>query len=148
MRNKLLQELLDETPKETRIFVEKYADLIVRIHDVMKRQGLSQKDLAEKMNQKPSAISRWLSGQYNITLRSIAKLEAELGESLIEIPKTQSLTPRMETTMSLSPVELVKPAFKNVSKSKPKMISFPMDKGNIYQQELFSNLQNFQTQIA
>lgn len=148
MRNKLLQELLDETPKETRIFVEKYADLIVRIHDVMKRQGLSQKDLAEKMDQKPSAISRWLSGQYNITLRSIAKLEAELGESLIEIPKTQSLTPRMETTISLSSVEIVKPAFKKLAKSRPKMISFPMDNGNVYQQELFSNLQNFQTQIA
>ena len=148
MRNKLLQQLLDETPKETKIFVEKYADLIVRINDLMKQQGLSQKDLAEKMDQKPSAISRWLSGQYNITLRSIAKLEAELGETLIEIPKAASLPTRIETTVSISPVKMVKPALRNVSKSKPKMISFPMDKGNVYQQELFSNIQNTQAQIA
>lgn len=148
MRNKLLQELLDETPKETKIFVEKYADLIVRIHDVMKQQGLSQKDLAEKMGQKPSAISRWLSGQYNITLRSIAKMEAELGMSLIEIPNAPTLTEKIETTMVAPLVKKVNPVLKTLTKSKPKMISFPMDKGKVFQQELFSESQNSQAQIA
>lgn len=148
MRNKLLQELLNETPKETKIFVEKYADLIVRINDVMKQQGLTQKDLAEKMGQKPSAISRWLSGQYNITLRSIAKMEAELGESLIEIPNAPTLTDKIETTIIVSPVKKANPVLKTSAKSKPKMISFPMDKGKVYQQELFTDFHNSQAQIA
>lgn len=86
MRNKLLQQIVDETPKETEIFVEKYAALMVRIEDILTKKDWSQKDLAENMGQKPSAISRWLNGKGNLTLKSIAKLEAELGETLIEIP--------------------------------------------------------------
>ncbi len=86
MRNKLLQQIVDETSKETEIFVEKYAALMVRIEDILTKKDWSQKDLAENMGQKPSAISRWLNGKGNLTLKSIAKLEAELGETLIEIP--------------------------------------------------------------
>lgn len=71
---------------KTKIFVDKYSDLIVRINQILREQGISQKELAENMDKKPSEISRWLSGNQNITLRSIAKLEAELGETLIEIP--------------------------------------------------------------
>lgn len=86
MKSKLYKQILEETPLETKIFVDKYSDLIVRINQVLREQGISQKELAENMDKKPSEISRWLSGNQNITLRSIAKLEAELGETLIEIP--------------------------------------------------------------
>ena len=86
MRSKLFQQILDETPLETKIFVDKYSDLILRINQILRNKGISQKELAENMDKKPSEISRWLSGNQNITLRSIAKLEAELGETLIEIP--------------------------------------------------------------
>ncbi len=86
MKSKLFRQILEETPLETKIFVDKYADLILRINQILKNKGFSQKELAERMDKKPSEISRWLSGNQNITLRSIARLEAELGETLIEIP--------------------------------------------------------------
>ena len=86
MKSKLFKQILEETPLETKIFVDKYSDLILRINQILREQGISQKELAENMDKKPSEISRWLSGNQNITLRSIAKLEAELGETLIEIP--------------------------------------------------------------
>ena len=86
MKSKLFQQILEETPLETKIFVDKYSDLVLRINQILKEKGISQKELAESMDKKPSEISRWLSGNQNITLRSIAKLEAELGETLIEIP--------------------------------------------------------------
>lgn len=86
MKSKLYKQILEETPLETKIFVDKYSDLILRINQILREQGISQKELAENMDKKPSEISRWLSGNQNITLRSIAKLEAELGETLIEIP--------------------------------------------------------------
>ncbi|WP_312818361.1 helix-turn-helix domain-containing protein [Kaistella carnis] len=85
MKSKLYKQILEETPLETKIFVDKYSDLILRINQILREQGISQKELAENMDKKPSEISRWLSGNQNITLRSIAKLEAELGETLIEI---------------------------------------------------------------
>ncbi len=86
MKSKLFQQILEETPLETKIFVDKYSDLVLRINQILKEKGISQKELAESMDKKPSEISRWLSGNQNITLRSIAKLEAELGETLVEIP--------------------------------------------------------------
>ena len=86
MKSKLFQQILEETPLETKIFVDKYSDLVLRINQILKEKGISQKELAENMDKKPSEISRWLSGNQNITLRSIAKLEAELGETLVEIP--------------------------------------------------------------
>jgi transcriptional regulator with XRE-family HTH domain len=86
MRSKLFQEILDETPKDVEIFVRLYADLVVRINTILKEKGLSQKALADKLDKNPSEIHKWLSGNHNFTLRSIAKLEAELGETLLEVP--------------------------------------------------------------
>lgn len=90
MRSKIAQKILDTTPKDVEIFVRLYGDLVVRIHEVLKAKGISQKSLAEGMNKKPSEISKWLNGEHNFTLRSIAKLEAELGEKLIQVPKQKT----------------------------------------------------------
>lgn len=87
MRSKVAQRILDATPEETKIFVTKYAEIVSRIHDILKEKGLTQRDLAEGMGKNPSELSRWLKGDHNLTLRSIAKLEAELGEEIISIPK-------------------------------------------------------------
>ncbi len=87
MRNKIFQEVLDEAPKEVEIFVRLYADLVLLINSVLKEKGLTQKALADQMDKRPSEIHKWLSGEHNFTLRSLAKLEAELGVKLIEVPK-------------------------------------------------------------
>lgn len=91
MRSKVLQRILDNTPKDVEIFVDLYADIVVRINQLLLEKGISKKNLAESMGKNPSEISKWLSGEHNFTLRSIAKLSAELGEPLLEVPtrKTQ-----------------------------------------------------------
>lgn len=85
MRAKFLQEIIDETPKDVEIFVRWYADLTVRINRILKEQGISQKDLAVSLGKNPSEINKWLKGNHNFTLRSLAKLQAELGEELIQV---------------------------------------------------------------
>ena len=57
---------------------------------MLAQEGYTQKDLADKLQKRPSEISKWLNGDHNFTLRSIAKLEAELGEVLLEVPKSKS----------------------------------------------------------
>jgi len=52
MRSKVLQEILDDTPKEVEIFVEMYGDIVVRVHELMEEKGFSQKDLAQSMGKK------------------------------------------------------------------------------------------------
>ena len=66
-----------------RIFVHLYTDIVVRINEILQEKGYTQKDLAAKMNKKPSEINKWLKGNHNLTLKTLAKLEAELGEPLI-----------------------------------------------------------------
>jgi transcriptional regulator with XRE-family HTH domain len=83
MRSKTAQKILSETPAEVRIFVRQYTDIVVRINELMNSKGMTQKDLADKMNKKPSEINKWLKGNHNLTLKTIAKLEAELGDSII-----------------------------------------------------------------
>ncbi|MNY08984.1 helix-turn-helix protein [compost metagenome] len=85
MRSKIAKQILDETPEETRIFVRQYTDIVVRINQLLEKKGYTQKDLAEKMNKKPSEINKWLKGTHNLTLKTLAKLEAELGEPIISI---------------------------------------------------------------
>jgi transcriptional regulator with XRE-family HTH domain len=92
MKNKLFKSIVDNAPKEAEVFVEKYTALILRINQILRDKGISQKKLADAMDKKPSEISRWLNGGQNLTLKSIAKLEAELGETLIEIPTPQIST--------------------------------------------------------
>jgi transcriptional regulator with XRE-family HTH domain len=86
MRSKVLQDILDETPKDVKIFVRMYADILKRVHQILEEKGMSQKELAERLDKKPSEISKWLGGEHNFTLRSLAKLQAELDEEIIQVP--------------------------------------------------------------
>jgi transcriptional regulator with XRE-family HTH domain len=88
MRSEIAKKILASTPKDVDIFVRLYGDIVVRIHEILKAKGISQKDLAEGMDKKQSEISKWLNGEHNFTLRSLSKLSAELGETLIEVPQS------------------------------------------------------------
>lgn len=92
MRSKVAQRLLDKTPLEITIFAQKYADLVVRISQILKEKGYTQKSLAQKLDKSPSEINKWLNGEHNFTLRSLAKLEAELGETILYIPKKKMIS--------------------------------------------------------
>ena len=83
MRSKVAQRIKEETPEEVLIFVRQYTDIVVRINEILRAKGYTQKYLAERMNKKPSEINKWLKGNHNLTLKTLAKLEAELGEPLI-----------------------------------------------------------------
>lgn len=96
MRSKTVDRILKNTPKDVAIFVDMYADLVVRINHILREKGISKKELAEKLEKKPSEISKWLCGEHNFTLRSLAKLSAELGEPLLEVPKRKTQTAFIE----------------------------------------------------
>jgi transcriptional regulator with XRE-family HTH domain len=86
MRSKVAERILAKTPEDVKIFARLYGDLVVKINSILKEKGYSQKALAEKLEKKPSEVHKWLSGEHNFTLRSIAKIQAELGETLLEVP--------------------------------------------------------------
>lgn len=102
MRSTFAKKILEETPLETRVFVKKYADILVRINQLLKEKGWSQQNLAEALQKKPSEISKWLSGNHNLTLRSIAKLEAKLGSDILYVPRTSGFTKAVGTKVEMT----------------------------------------------
>jgi ribosome-binding protein aMBF1 (putative translation factor) len=56
-----------------------------RIDSLMAERGLSKKQFADAIGRKPSEVTKWLSGEHNFTLKTIAFLSAFFGESLINV---------------------------------------------------------------
>ena len=92
MRSKIAERILSETPDDVRIFVRMYSDIVVRVNQLLKSRGYTQKELATKMDKTPSEISKWLNGDHNLTLKSLAKLTAVLGEPIIQVSQLDNQT--------------------------------------------------------
>ena len=50
MKSKVAERMMAKMPEDVKIFVDKYADIVVRINQLLKEKGLNQKDLAEKLD--------------------------------------------------------------------------------------------------
>lgn len=87
MKSQFVKEMLVNIPEEVKLFSKLYADLTLKINETLSENKISQKSLAERMQKKPSEISKWLNGGHNLTLKTICKLQAELGVTLLEVPK-------------------------------------------------------------
>ncbi len=57
--------------------------IALKINKALKAQGLTQKQLAERLEVSPQQVSKLLKGTENMTLETIAKLELALGVALI-----------------------------------------------------------------
>jgi ribosome-binding protein aMBF1 (putative translation factor) len=82
----LLNKIEQQTPPESVRFIEQSLAMANYIEILLSDKGLKQKDLADKLGKSEAEISKWLSGTYNFTLRSIAKIEAVLNKRIIEFP--------------------------------------------------------------
>jgi transcriptional regulator with XRE-family HTH domain len=85
-RNNKLEERRKVIPKDVKIYIDMAFKLADQVDSILQKQGKSQRDLATKLGKSESEISKWLSGEHNITLRSLAKLQAALGEPIILFP--------------------------------------------------------------
>ena len=68
-------------------FVDKNLDISQQVYALLQEKGWSQTDLAREMGKTSAETSKWLSGSHNLTLRSIAKMEAALGKDIITTPQ-------------------------------------------------------------
>jgi transcriptional regulator with XRE-family HTH domain len=85
-KTKVVERLQAKITVENRIFVKKNLAISEQIQTILKEKGLTQKQLAQRLGKNESEVSKLLSGQHNLTLKSIAKLEAELGTDIIVTP--------------------------------------------------------------
>ena len=85
IQNPLLRECLAAIPEEQKAEFELSFGIAERIIEILKKNNLTQKDLARKLHKRESEISKWLTGRHNFTIQTIAKVETALGCKLINI---------------------------------------------------------------
>ena len=56
-----------------------------RIYEIMKEKGLSKAEFARSLGKRPCEITKWLSGQHNFTLSTLAMLSAFFGQPVITV---------------------------------------------------------------
>lgn len=80
-----LQEIFEEIPahlcEETRMSFA----ISNKIDALMKEKGLTRKQLADAMGKRPNEVTRWLSGEHNFTLSTLALLSTFFGKPIIHI---------------------------------------------------------------
>lgn len=56
-----------------------------RIYDLMTQKGLSKAEFARLIGKRPCEITKWLSGQHNFTLSTLAMLSSFFGKPIITV---------------------------------------------------------------
>ncbi|MBD5174550.1 MAG: helix-turn-helix transcriptional regulator [Bacteroidales bacterium] len=80
-----LRELLGDISPEERAEARLSFQISNRLDFLMRQQGLSKKQLAEAIGKRPSEITRWLSGEHNFTISTLAKLTSFFGQPIINV---------------------------------------------------------------
>jgi transcriptional regulator with XRE-family HTH domain len=81
----IIENLLAQVTPEERIYNDLSADIVVRIRKTMTERGISQTELAARLRKRPSEVHKLLSYGHNLTLQSIAKLSAALGQEIVQV---------------------------------------------------------------
>ena len=86
-KNPKLEARRKKIPNDVKIFIDKSFATTEQIDIILKKKGLTQRNLAELLDKSESEISKWMSGGHNFTYHTIAKIEAVLGECISICPK-------------------------------------------------------------
>jgi len=81
--NNTFKQMVAEVPSNVKIEVDLSFAIADRIDALIKKKGLTKKEFAESIGKRPSEVTKWLSGQHNFTIRTLATLSAYFDESLI-----------------------------------------------------------------
>ena len=84
-RNDLLHRQLGKVSPAIKQEMDWSCAIIDKIDAILKRDGISQRELARRIGCNETQITRWIRGFPNFTLSSLAKLSQALGESLISV---------------------------------------------------------------
>ncbi|MDE6537505.1 MAG: helix-turn-helix transcriptional regulator [Muribaculaceae bacterium] len=80
-----LQEIFNEIPAEKREETRLSFAISNRLATLMQERGLNKKQFAEALGKRPNEITRWLSGEHNFTISTLAMLSTFFGKSIITI---------------------------------------------------------------
>ncbi len=83
--NIYLQEIFNEIPQEKREGTRLSFAISNRLDALMHEKGLNKKQFAEALGKRPNEITRWLSGEHNFTISTLAMLSSFFGQPIITV---------------------------------------------------------------
>ena len=83
--SKTLEEMLGPIPANVQKEVDLSFEISDRIDTLMRQRGLSKKQFADALGRRPSEITKWLSGQHNFTLATLAMLSSLFGQPIVTV---------------------------------------------------------------
>lgn len=80
-----LQEIFNEIPVEKREETRLSFAISNRLAALMQERGLNKRQFAKALGKRPNEITRWLSGEHNFTISTLAMLSTFFGKSIINV---------------------------------------------------------------
>ena len=77
--------MVDSVPADIKAEINLSFAISDRIDSLMHERGLSRKQFAEALGRRPSEITKWLSGQHNFTIATLAMLSSFFGRPIITV---------------------------------------------------------------
>lgn len=81
--SRTLEEMLGPIPTNIQAEVDLSFEISDRIDALMRQRGLSKKQFADALGRRPSEITKWLSGQHNFTISTLAMISSFFGQPII-----------------------------------------------------------------
>lgn len=86
IQNPLFRECLAAIPDERKAEFDLSFAIATRIDEILRRKGMTQRELAQRLGKRESEVSKWLTGRHNFTTNTIARISLALGTSIINVP--------------------------------------------------------------
>lgn len=80
-----LRELLKDITPEESASARISFQISNRLYELMNEKRLTKKQLADAIGKRPSEITRWLSGEHNFTVSTLAMLSVFFGKPVIKV---------------------------------------------------------------
>ena len=79
------QDIFNEIPDEKREETRLSFAISNRLTALMHERGLNKRQFAEALGKRPNEITRWLSGEHNFTISTLAMLTAFFNQPIITV---------------------------------------------------------------
>lgn len=76
--------------RENRDWLKVSREIALKILRAIREEGISQKELAERLSVSPQQVSKWVKGKENFTIETLTRIEGALGTCLISVADTRT----------------------------------------------------------
>lgn len=98
--NDKFQQMLANVPQDIVTEIDLSFAIATEIEHLMQERGLTKKQFADALGKKPSEVTKWLSGQHNFTIRTLAMLSNFFNTPIIRTaPHRYTIPEEQQTSM-------------------------------------------------